>query len=183
LNAIKELNIRLDSIDEKFEAYNLRLNNIELKLNKKCDEISLAIDEKATETDLKEIYERQKTWKEKLERKERDRQAQALMQESYDKRFNILIPGLDENVESAWKNRAPTKEIIQNFMKDCLKIDDPTTISMIDFHRLPQRPIYRDHVKVCRPVIIKLSNAADKHPIFSHLKNLKIHNAARREQF
>jgi len=68
-------------------------------------------------------------------------------------------------------------------MKDCLKIDDPTTISMIDFHRLPQRPIYRGHVKVCCPVIIKLSNAADKHLIISHLKNLKIRNAVRRERF
>jgi len=56
------------------------------------------------------------------------------------------------------------------------------TISMIDFHTLPQRPIYRGHVKVCRPVIIELSNATDKHLIFSHLKNLKEHNAARREQ-
>jgi len=91
LNAIKELNVRMDSIDEKFEAYNLRLNNLELK----------------------EIYERL----ENLERKERDRQAQALMQESYDKRFNILIHGLDENVESAWENRAQTKKIIQNFIK------------------------------------------------------------------
>jgi len=41
----------------------------------------------------------------------------------------------------------------------------------------------KDHVKVCRPVIIKLSNAADKHLIFSHLKILKIHNAVRRERF
>jgi len=97
LNAIKELNVRIDSIDEKFEAYNLRLNNLELKLNKKCEEISLALDEKTNETDLEEIYENL----ENLERKERDRQAEALMQESYDKRFNILIHGLDENVDSA----------------------------------------------------------------------------------
>jgi len=64
-----------------------------------------------------------------------------------------------------------------------LKIDDPTTISVIDFNRLPQRPIYRSHVNVCCPVIIKLSNAADKRLIFSHLKNLKEHNAAKHERF
>jgi len=66
LNAIKALNIRMDSIDEKFEAYNLRLSNLKLKLNKKCEEINLALNEKANETDLEEIYERL----ENLERKE-----------------------------------------------------------------------------------------------------------------
>jgi len=169
LNAIKELNIRMDNLDEKFETYNLRLNNLELKLNKKCDEINLVLDEKANESDLEKIYDRL----ESLERKERNRQAQALMQKSYDKRFNTLIHGLEKNVESAWENRAQTKEIIQNFIKNCLKIDDPTPIPMIAFHRLPQRPIYGGHVKVCRPVIIKLSNAADKHLIFLAFKTFE----------
>jgi len=82
---------------------------------------------------LEEIYDRL----ENLEGKERDRQAQALMQESYEKRFNILIHGLEENVESALENRAQTKESLQIFMKDCLKIEDPTTISIGGFYRLP----------------------------------------------
>jgi len=75
----------------------------------------------------------------------------------------------------------PKQRKIYIFMKDCLKIEDLTIISMVDFHRLPQRPIYRDYVELCRPVIIKLSNTADKHLIFSHLKNLKEYNAARAE--
>jgi len=55
LNAIEELNTRMNSIDKKFETYNLRLNNLELKLNKKSDEINLALEEKVNESDLEEI--------------------------------------------------------------------------------------------------------------------------------
>ena len=34
--------------------------------------------------------------------------------------------------------------------------------------------------RICRPVIIKFTNAADKHTVFSHAKNLKRYSEARR---
>ena len=64
-------------------------------------------------------------------------------------------------------------------MKEGLKIEDPSKIAMADCHRLTQRIILKNKVRVNRPIIIKLTNADDKHLIFSHLRNLKIYNNPR----
>ena len=53
-------------------------------------------------------------------------------------------------------------------MKDGLLIDDLLTISLADYHRLPQQPI------------IKLTNSTDKKLIFTKLKNLKKYNEIRK---
>ena len=105
------------------------------------------------------------------------------MQESYDKRFNVLFHGLDEEVNSVWETRNETLKILHQFMRDGLNITDPSNIALADFHRLPQLPVKKDGVKINRPIIIKLTNAADKHLIFSSLKHLKAHNNKRRSQF
>jgi len=95
------------------------------------------------------------------------------MKESYDKRFNLLIRGLDESNDSAWEKAEEILEIVYNFMKEGLQIEEPSSIPLVDYHRLPQRPVYKNNVKVNRPIIIKLSNAYDKRQIFSRLKYLK----------
>jgi len=49
-------------------------------------------------------------------------------------------------------------------------------LKLADVHRLPQHPVTKKGVKVVRPVITKLTNAFDKHLIFSSLKHLKTYN-------
>ena len=66
-------------------------------------------------------------------------------------------------------------------MKEALLITDLTMITLADYHRLPQRPIYKEKLRVDRTIIIKLTNAADKR-IFANLKYLKTFNETRREQ-
>ena len=56
-----------------------------------------ALSLKANIADLQKNYDRLET----LLAQERDRQANALMKESYEKRMNILIHGLDENLNLA----------------------------------------------------------------------------------
>ena len=116
-----------------------------------------------------------------LEAKARDRENKALMLESYEKRFNLFIHGigLDENFRYAWETQEQTKHLVEDFMKEGLKIKDPSKIATAGCHRLPQRIIPKNKVRVNRPIIIKLTNADDKHLIFSHLKNLKIYNNTR----
>ena len=104
------------------------------------------------------------------------------MQESYDKSFNILFHGLEENSSSAWETRDETFKILQNFMKEDVNIAKPSQIALADYHRLPQQPTYKNKVKMNRPIILKVANAFDKNLIFSNLKNLKAHNARRRLQ-
>ena len=58
-------------------------------------------------------------------------------------------------------------------MKDGLLIDDSLTISLGDYHRLLQQPIFKNNHKVHQPIIIKLTNSIHKKLIFTKLKNLK----------
>ena len=58
-------------------------------------------------------------------------------------------------------------------MRDGLNIDDPTSITVVDAHRLPQRPKYNKGTRFCRPLIVKSATISDKNKIFSHLKKLK----------
>ena len=64
-------------------------------------------------------------------------------------------------------------------MRDGLKIDHPTSITVVDAHRLPQRPTYRHGKRICRLLIVKLAIILDKNKIFGHVKNLKSFNEVR----
>ena len=100
------------------------------------------------------------------------------MQESYDKRLNLFIHGIEES--DAWETLEKTKKLIYNFMKDGLLIDDLLTICLADYHRLPQEPIFKNNHKVYRPIIDKLTNLTHKKLIFTKLKNLKKYNEIRK---
>ena len=96
--------------------------------------------------------------------------------ESYSKRLNILIHGLPENEESRWEKRETTLEIYKKFLKNTLQIQDPSEIRIAGIHCLPQRPVYRNKKRKCRPIIIKLASAMDKSNIFRLTKHLKKYN-------
>ena len=100
------------------------------------------------------------------------------MKGSYDKRLNVLIHRLQES-DSPWGKRDKSLNLFLNFMKDGLKIEDPTSIAVVDAHRLPQKPIYRKGKRVRRPLIVKLTSVQDKNKIFGHAKNLKVFNQTR----
>ena len=102
------------------------------------------------------------------------------MQESYEKRFNLLINGIEETDTSVWEKRETTLQLVQDFMKRGLQIKDPSAIVLADYHRFPQHPALKNDIKVNRPIIIKLTNSNDKRLIFGNLKNLKQFNNARK---
>ena len=104
---------------------------------------------------------------------------ESFMREVYQKRFNILVHELDET-ENPQETREKSKEIFDNFLLTGLKID-PSQIHPVDIHRLPQRPIYNNHKKITRPLIIKLPDTFEKHLIMSSLGNLKDYNHARNQ--
>ena len=105
-----------------------------------------------------------------------------VVRESYDKRFNVLIHWLPEDPQNVWETPLQTLANIHKFMKEALLITDPTMITLADYHCLSQRSIYKEKLRVDRPIIIKLTNAAAKRRIFANLKYLKTFNETRREQ-
>ena len=175
LKTLLQINKRMDNFENKLEGFNTRLTSLNQKLDDRYNELKSLIDNKAYVNNVEEVSERLEI----LEAKARDRENKALMLESYEKRFNLLIHDIDENFRYAWETRLQTKHLVEDFMKEGLKIEDPSKIAMADCHRLPQRIIPKNKVRVNRPIIIKLTNADDKHLIFSHLKNLKIYNNTR----
>ena len=81
------------------------------------------------------------------------------MKESYDKRLNILIHGIQENNNNVWEK---TEKTIEKFiLKNDLKIN-PNKIMLSDIHRLPQQPITKNGRPVHRPIIVKLLTIHDK---------------------
>ena len=114
-----------------------------------------------------------------LENYKADTEKAALMQESYNKRLNTLIHGIEEDEDSVWESHQQTLEKFDEFLKNALEMDHDD-IEIADIHRLPQTLQSRKGVWVNRPIIVKLSHAMDKKQFFSNLKRLKSFNTMRR---
>ena len=126
-------------------------------------------------SDLENILEKLN----RLEHIELEKEDIAVMKESYDKRLNVLIHGLSETDDSTWEKTEETQQIVRKFMHDGPQIENPSSIALIDCHRLPQRLVFRNREKVIKPIIIKLSNAMDQRFLFRQLKHLKTYSSAR----
>ena len=106
-------------------------SNMEIKMLKdRIKKIEGILEKTAKDSDLDEAFQRLIL----LEDLEKERTQQALMQESYDKRFNVLFHGLDEELNSVWETRNKTLKILHQFMRDGLNITDPSNIALADFH-------------------------------------------------
>ena len=171
LKEIENLTTRID----KFELFKTRLSYLENTFDDQINKLDKKLETKVDCTVLENFKFRLLS----IDQQQITQQTKDIMQESYDKRLNLFIHGIEE--PDAWETLEKTKKLIHNFMKDGLLIDDPSTISFADYHRLPQQLISRNNHKVHRPIklfnynykiIIKLTNSTDKKLIFTKLKNL-----------
>ena len=173
---LEKLNSRFDIREKKIEDLGQKILHMKSVFSKQILALEKHMEMKADDNSaLEEIEKRLQT----LERVKKEHQTNSVMQESYDKGLNILIHNLNENPTHPWEKVEETRKIVENFISDRVQIANPSTISFVDLHRLPQRPICRNREKVTRPIIIKLSNAADKRLIYSKLKHLKSCNEKR----
>ena len=170
MKGIENLTTRIDKIDSKFELFETRLSNLEKTFDDQINQLDKKLETKVDYTVLENFNLRLQN----IEQQQITQKTEDIMQESYDKRLNLLIHGIEES--DAWETLEKTKKLLHNFMKDDLLIDDPSTIFLADYHRLPQQPIFRNNRKVHRPIIIKLTNSTDKRLSFTKLKNLKKYN-------
>ena len=104
-----------------------------------------------------------------------------VMRENYEKRMNILIHGIEEDTKSVWESNVETRLKFNNFISGALKLD-PTSIAIADIHRLPQRPKFKDGIKLTRPIIVKLVHTKDKNLIYQNLRELKSFNEEKKNQ-
>ena len=173
LHSVENLTLRIDKLEKTILSYGERLDELGGKSNTKFEEIDIRLEDKAETSELEILQAKLATIEESI----KEQEGTAVMQESYEKRLNILMHGIPEPNNSVWESSIQTLGAIQNVMKDGLLIYDPLTIPLA-----PQRPTFRDGRKVTQPIIIKLTTAPDKKRIFSSLKSLKDYNERRRTQ-
>ena len=166
----------IEKIDTKLDRINARIDELELKLEKKCEEIEEKLTLKANLKTVDGLQERIRF----LEKFKDDHEKTLIMQESYDKRLNILIHGIEEDNDNVWEKRESTIEKFKNFLTNGLKIDDPDDVKFVDIHRLPQHPIKKFGKNSHRAIIVKLLTTGEKKLIFRNVKHLKEFNAKRR---
>ena len=101
LKAMEGISSRLDKIDLKFDKLENRINYHEHKVEQRYEEIKQTTDNKIFGLTVR-IKE--------LENYKADTEKAALMQESYNKRLNILIHGIEEDEDSVWESHQKTLE-------------------------------------------------------------------------
>ena len=168
LNKIEE---KISNIDSKIGAVSERLNLLKVKFENRSKEVDTILDTKADIDLIKQLNQKIISFEEFQSNYEKA----LLMKESYDKKLNILIYGIQEDNNNVWEKREKTIEKFQDFLKNGLKID-PNEIKLSDIHRLPQQPITRNG-RPDRPIIVKLLTIHDKNVIFKSAKNLGPYNA------
>ena len=99
-----------------------------------------------------------------------------LMRESYDKRLNLLVHGVEETEGNDTKNQ--TKAIFDKFLTKVLGLA-PDDIDIVDLHCLPQHTIRRDGKKMNRSIIFKVLTTFDKELIYQNIAKLKKFNEDR----
>jgi len=140
INSIETLSNIVDKLDSKLTALDKRLDHIKETFNNKITEIEKRVENKADVDVIEELRQRLNV----LENSHKSNEESAVMKESYEKRFNLLIHGITESVENVWETPSQTLAHVQQFMKDGLQIDNPAEIALADYHRLPQRPLFND---------------------------------------
>ena len=173
-DAIKDILPKFENLEK---TLNDKFDQLQKHVNSNLFEIQHQLDNKAASKDCAALQERISTLEKQVRVMKLNSNNEMLMKESYSKRNNILIHGLPET--EAWESREKSLIIFQEFIREGLKIADPSFISVVDVHRLPQRPISKEGRLICRPIIVKLASILDKERLFKNAKNLKSYNEKR----
>ena len=111
LSAIEKLDQRLDKIDTKIERIEERVNDIEFGFKNEIKLLKKQLENKASKTEIAELNERITSF----ENSQRNLETDRIMADSYDKRLNLLIHGLDEAPNNVWEKRCKLKKFWTNF--------------------------------------------------------------------
>ena len=113
LRTLENFTERMDKLDFKLDTFDNRLNKLESLFNDKINKLEEALESKSNLNDIDNIH----TKLNRIEQQQLEQESKKLMQESYDKRLNVLIYGLEESNKTDWETREITQETITNFSK------------------------------------------------------------------
>ena len=169
---VTNLNEKFEALDTKVENLTKKMDNFEERMNKKLALVDNELQSKASIALCNELQDKISSLEGELDVFYTGLKKNALMKESYEKRLNIMVHGIRE-AKSPREKREESRALFQKFMKDGLQIEDPGAITIVDVHRIPQRPKFDGGKRVCRPLIVKLNTILDKNTIFAHVHDNK----------
>ena len=106
-----KLNLRCDDIEDRLN-HTVDLNSFEaLKIRLNYVEDSIELKSKKLETVTGQILQLE----DHLRKFKAETEKDLLAKELHYKRLNILIHGIDENIDTAWETRTETEKKIENF--------------------------------------------------------------------
>ena len=100
LQGIENLTIRLDKLDAKINYFSFRLTKLEKNFDEQSHILTKNLETKADRADLIALDKRI----EKIVIEQDAQEVKEVMQESYDKRLNVLLHGIEEDGDSVWGN-------------------------------------------------------------------------------
>ena len=121
-SSIKILSERVKSIEDKFELYKSKFLTIDCRLaqqDEKINDLTNELDNVVKLSDLNEMCNRVKC----LEKIAEEARRKALHQESYYKRLNLLVHGVEELLDTVWENKLQTQMKLYKVFKEGLYID------------------------------------------------------------
>ena len=118
LKAVGNISERIDKLNEKLENFDRRITKLEYLVEDKISKFQQELKTKADDSALNKLHLKIR----KIEKQQVDQLAKDVMQESYEKRFNLLIKGIEETDTSVWEKRETTLQLVQDFMKRGLQI-------------------------------------------------------------
>ena len=200
LEVLNDLKMRVGNLKKALTSTQAQVEEIDGKLSGRCEVIEQNLmneTENAKFIDLKhqfEILQQEKAADRKLINSQQSEitrltgqvegylqlvKREQLSREAYSKRFNLLVHGIDEEENNAWETRSTTETKLKKFLIEGLNIENVDDLQILDLHRLPQHPLYRNNTKVNRPIIFKLASNYDKQLVMNSLKHLKVYNEAK----
>ena len=203
LTLLENLTTRLDRLENSVSDNHSYVSKLDQKFTQRCDKLEGAVRQKTESTMFAELQNKVKNLEVKLEilseqeakhldcttRVEQkfesyflEAERAKISSEAYSKRLNILVHGIEEYPTNPWETREETLTKLNKVLSDGLRLDNHKNFQMVDVHRLPQRPIYKNGNKINRPIICKLSSINDKQSIMKATNHLKEYNNAIRSK-
>ena len=99
LQGIENLTIRLDKLDAKIDSFSFRITKLEKNFDEQSHTLTKNLESKADRTDLIALDKRIQ----KIVNQQNAQEVKEVMQESYDKRLNVLLHGIEEDGDSVGK--------------------------------------------------------------------------------
>ena len=196
LAAIEQNSARLINLESQFNSFDKQLKAIDQKFSERCSTLEnglaaldlnvqevndrISVVESSINAKLEEIDEKQeiRTGVEaKFEQRLHQLEKENIMHESYSKRLNLLVHGLEER-KSEIEIKQQTKSIFETFLTETLELEI-NAVNIVDLHRLPQHPIKKNGIRINQPVIVKVLTTFDKDIIFQNAAKLRSYNESR----